>query len=156
MPELAERFGSRPLAVAADPDTERHRLHGAVGDLLAEAGRSVPVVLVIEDGHWADAPTLLLLCHLARGAAEARALVVTTFRDTEAEVPETLAAARSASLSPDCAIAARSNSGPATAASSRSVDVAVLSRASRWPTTSLTPSGLPSSASALAKRGPPS
>ena len=93
VPELAERFGSRPLPVAADPDTERHRLHGAVGDLLSAAGRSVPVVLVIEDGHWADAPTLLLLRHLARGAAEARALVVTTFRDTEAEVPETLAAA---------------------------------------------------------------
>ena len=50
-------------------------------------------MVVIEDGHWADTPTLLLLRHLARGAAEARALVVTTFRDTEAEVPEALSAA---------------------------------------------------------------
>ena len=90
VPDMAQRFGERQLPIAADPDTARHRLHGAVGDLLAAAGRSAPLVIVIEDGHWADTPTLLLLRHLARGAAEARALVVTTFRDTEAEVPEAL------------------------------------------------------------------
>ena len=93
LPELAQRVGELPLPIAADPDTERHRLHGAVGDLLAAAGRRAPLVVVIEDGHWADTPTLLLLRHLARGASGARALVVTTFRDTEAEVPEALAAA---------------------------------------------------------------
>ena len=48
---------------------------------------------MIEDGHWADTPTLLLLRHLARGVSDARALVVTTFRDTEAEVPDALSAA---------------------------------------------------------------
>jgi DNA-binding CsgD family transcriptional regulator/tetratricopeptide (TPR) repeat protein len=48
------------------------------------------VLLVIEDGHWADAPTLLLLRHLARGGASARLLLLGTFRDTEADVPETL------------------------------------------------------------------
>jgi DNA-binding CsgD family transcriptional regulator/tetratricopeptide (TPR) repeat protein len=93
LPDLAQRVGDLPLAVSADPDTERHRLHGAVGDLLAAASRRTPLLVVIEDGHWADTPTLLLLRHLARGAAEARALVVTTFRDTEAEVPEALSAA---------------------------------------------------------------
>ena len=79
--------------MTADPDTERHRLHTAVADLLAAAGRGAPLVIVIEDGHWADTPTLLLLRHLARGAADARALLITTFRDTEAEVPDGLAAA---------------------------------------------------------------
>ncbi len=93
LPELGQRAGELPLPVAADPDTERHRLHGAIGDLLSAAGRRGPLVVVIEDGHWADTPTLLLLRHLARGATEARALVVTTFRDTEAEVPEALSAA---------------------------------------------------------------
>ena len=82
-----------PLPVAADPDTERHRLHTAVADLLAGVGRRTPLVVVIEDGHWADTPTLLLLRHLARGAPDARALLVTTFRDTEAEVPKALSAA---------------------------------------------------------------
>jgi ATP/maltotriose-dependent transcriptional regulator MalT len=93
LPGLAKRVNQLPAPATADPDTERHRLHGAVGDLLATAGQRAPLVVVIEDGHWADTPTLLLLRHLARGAAEARALVVTTFRDTEAEVPEALSSA---------------------------------------------------------------
>jgi DNA-binding CsgD family transcriptional regulator len=93
LPDLAQQVGALPAPVAADHDTERHRLHSAVADLLAAAGRTAPVVVVIEDGHWADTPTLLLLRHLARGASEARALLVTTFRDTEAEVPEALSAA---------------------------------------------------------------
>ncbi|MDQ6817066.1 MAG: AAA family ATPase, partial [Actinomycetota bacterium] len=93
LPDLAQRVGALPPPVAADPDTERHRLHSALADLLAAVGRRTPLVVIIEDGHWADAPTLLLLRHLARGASEARALLLTTFRDTEAEVPEALSAA---------------------------------------------------------------
>ena len=49
------------------------------------------MLLVLEDGHWADAPTLLLLRHLARAAGDARLLLLATFRDTEADVPEALA-----------------------------------------------------------------
>src|SRR5919197_2781121 len=92
LPDLASRLGELPPPLTADPDTERHRLHVAVAELLAAAGRRAPLVLVVEDCHWADAPTLLLLRHLARGAAEVRGLVVTSFRDTEAEVPQSLAA----------------------------------------------------------------
>ncbi len=93
LPDLPQHVDGLTAPVAADPDTERHRLHSAVADLLAAAGRRIPVLLVIEDGHWADTPTLLLLRHLVRGAADARGLVITTFRDTEAEVPEALSAA---------------------------------------------------------------
>src|SRR6185437_4049481 len=93
LPDLAHQVSRPPILVEADPDTRRHRLHGAVGDLLAVAGRRTPLVVVIEDCHWADTQSLLLLRHLARGTAGARALVVTTFRDTEAEVPEPLSAA---------------------------------------------------------------
>src|ERR1700751_5272983 len=93
LPDLAQRVGELPSRVAADPDTERHRLHAAVGDLLGAAGRRAPLVVVIEDGHWADTPTLLLLRHLSRGASQARGVVVTAFRDTEAEVPDALSAA---------------------------------------------------------------
>src|ERR1700682_112615 len=93
LPDLALRVGALPPPVVADPDTERHRLHGAVADLLVAAGRRTPLVIVIEDGHWADTPTLLLLRQLARGASEACALMLTTFRDTEADVPAALAEA---------------------------------------------------------------
>jgi ATP/maltotriose-dependent transcriptional regulator MalT len=89
LPDLPLRVGELPPPVEADPDTGRHRLHTAVTDLLVGiSGR--PLLLVIEDGHWADAPTLLLLRHLARAAGHARVLLLATFRDTEADVPETL------------------------------------------------------------------
>jgi DNA-binding CsgD family transcriptional regulator len=91
VPDLPARVPGLPAPVAADPDTERHRLHTAVTDVLAGAGRRQPLLLVLEDGHWADAPTLVLLRHLARASSEARVLVLTTFRDTEADIPAALA-----------------------------------------------------------------
>jgi DNA-binding CsgD family transcriptional regulator len=93
LPDLPARVGDLPGPVEADPDTERLRLHRSVADLLANASRRQPLLLVLEDGHWADAPSLQLLRHLARGAAGSRVLVVATFRDTEADVPSQLAEA---------------------------------------------------------------
>ncbi|MQA75407.1 MAG: AAA family ATPase [Solirubrobacterales bacterium] len=92
LPDLPARVGDLPAPVAADPDTERHRLHTAVTDLLAGVCGDCPAVLVLEDAHWADASTLLLLRHLARAGA-ARMLLVATFRDTEVEMPEPLSEA---------------------------------------------------------------
>jgi DNA-binding CsgD family transcriptional regulator/tetratricopeptide (TPR) repeat protein len=51
------------------------------------------VLLVLEDIHWAELPTLLLVRHLVRAGAGARLLLVVTFRDTEADVPSILAEA---------------------------------------------------------------
>src|SRR6478609_7743920 len=93
LPDLRSHVGDLPEPVVADQDTERHRLNGAVSDLLVAAGRRRPLLLVFEDGHWADTPTLLLLRHLAAGAADARMLLVATFRDTEADVPAELSEA---------------------------------------------------------------
>ena len=91
VPDLPARVAGLEAPIAADPDTERHRLHTAVTDVLAGAGRRQPLVLVLEDGHWADTPTLVLLRHLARATTEARVLVLATFRDTDADVPAELA-----------------------------------------------------------------
>lgn len=91
LPDLPSRVGELPEPVEADPDTERHRLHTAVADLLENVSRSRPVLVVLEDGHWADAPTLLMLRHLARSAGSGRLLLLATFRDTEADVPAGLA-----------------------------------------------------------------
>jgi DNA-binding CsgD family transcriptional regulator/tetratricopeptide (TPR) repeat protein len=94
VPDLPARVGGdlQPPA-AADPDTERHRLHTAVTELLTVVSAERPVLLILEDGHWADAPTLLLLRYLARAAGRARLLVLATFRDAEADVPDLLAEA---------------------------------------------------------------
>ncbi len=89
LPSLGARLDGLAPAVEADPDTERHRLHTAVADLLTGVTRRRPALLVLEDAHWADAPTLLLLRHLAR-VGNARALLLATFRDTDADKPDTL------------------------------------------------------------------
>src|SRR5436190_13715747 len=93
LPDLPARIGELSAPVKADPDTERHRLHTAVAEMLTAMSASDPVLLVLEDLHWADAPTLLLLRHLARAAANARLLVLSTFRDAEADVPQALSEA---------------------------------------------------------------
>ena len=90
LPDLATQLGELPAPARADPDTERHRLHTAVTGLLDRVSRERPVLLVIEDGHWADAPTLLLLRHLAQTGWTGRVLLFATFRDTDADVPEVL------------------------------------------------------------------
>src|SRR6476659_2189454 len=91
LPELEPRVGALPGPTAADADTERHRLHTAVTDLLVGVSSEAPLLVVLEDVHWADASTLQLLRHLVRSGAAARMLLVATFRDAEADVPEALA-----------------------------------------------------------------
>jgi len=91
LPDLPVRVGDLAPPTRADPDTERHRLHTGVADLLTATSVRRPLLLVLEDGHWADRPTLLLLRYLARAVPAARLLVVATFRDAEAEVPQVLA-----------------------------------------------------------------
>jgi len=93
VPDLSARVDGLLAPIAADPDTERHRLHTSVTDFLSSAARRQPLLLVLEDGHWADAPTLVLLRHLARATGEARVLLLATFRDAEADVPAELAEA---------------------------------------------------------------
>src|SRR4051812_31294625 len=64
-------------------DASRARLFGQVHDLLAEAATSAPLVLVLEDVHWADRSTLDLAAFLARALRAERVLLVATYRSDE-------------------------------------------------------------------------
>jgi DNA-binding CsgD family transcriptional regulator/tetratricopeptide (TPR) repeat protein len=90
LPDLPSILGDLPALAAADADAERHRLRTAVTDLLTAVAEQQPVLLVLEDLHWADTPTLHLVRHLVRAGAEARLLLVATFRDVEAEMSPAL------------------------------------------------------------------
>lgn len=68
---------------AADAATERYQVFDAVVTILKRAARRWPVVLVLDDLHWADTPTLHLIRHLLRHAEGSRLLVIGTFRDAE-------------------------------------------------------------------------
>ena len=48
------------------PETEMYRLFEAVADWLSALGAEQPVVLVLDDIHWASQPTLLMLRHITR------------------------------------------------------------------------------------------
>jgi DNA-binding SARP family transcriptional activator/tetratricopeptide (TPR) repeat protein len=83
VPDLRRRVPSLPKAQTSDPDAERYRLFEAVVGLLSAISERAPILLVLDDLHWADRPTLLLLRHLARAPAPSRLLILISYR-TEA------------------------------------------------------------------------
>ncbi|MEW6273137.1 MAG: AAA family ATPase, partial [Thermodesulfobacteriota bacterium] len=64
-------------------DTARFRLFDLVRRFLAAAAEPAGLVVVLDDVHWADQPSLKLLELVAGDLADARVLVVATYRDTE-------------------------------------------------------------------------
>jgi hypothetical protein len=72
-----------PQPPRLEGDIERLRLFDAVVDLIARASEEAPVLLVLDDLHWADRSSLLLLRHLVRADFIGRLLVVGTYRDTD-------------------------------------------------------------------------
>jgi class 3 adenylate cyclase/tetratricopeptide (TPR) repeat protein len=83
VPELAQRAPGLPPPLQSDPETERYRLFDAVAAWLGNASAETPVLLVLDDLHWAARPTLLLLRHVLRSPEPMRLLVLATYRDTE-------------------------------------------------------------------------
>ncbi|MBM7773224.1 DNA-binding CsgD family transcriptional regulator [Actinokineospora baliensis] len=83
LPEVAESLPPVPDCVA-DP-TDRHLVLRAMRELLVASG---PVLLVVEDAHWADADTNALLRFLISTAAD-RVTVVLTYRPGRCGVPGT-------------------------------------------------------------------
>lgn len=83
IPELAERVPAGAAVAGAEAEVERQRLFEAVSTLLAAASDRAPVLLVVDDLHWAAKPTLLLLRHLLRPSGPARLLVVGIYRSTD-------------------------------------------------------------------------
>ena len=72
-----------PDAGSSDLESERFLLFAAVADLLAAFGEQTPLVLFLDDLHWADAGTASLLRSLATGVDPARLLIVGTLRSDE-------------------------------------------------------------------------
>ena len=83
VPELRQHFPDLPEPPALEPEAARFRLFDATADLLRNASESRPIVLVLDDLHAADAPSLLLLRFLARELASIRVLLVGAYRDVD-------------------------------------------------------------------------
>ncbi|HEY1238383.1 MAG TPA: AAA family ATPase, partial [Solirubrobacterales bacterium] len=82
IPEVAEKLDVEP-AQGSDSEEARFRLFDSVTSLLLAAARDRPLVIVLDDLHWADEPSLLLLRFAARELASSGLLILGTYRDVE-------------------------------------------------------------------------
>ena len=80
--ELADEPTWRELAHDANASGGHIQLFDAIASTLERLAES-PIVLVVEDLHWADRPTLALLRYLQRHPRLDHLLVVATLRDDE-------------------------------------------------------------------------
>ena len=83
VPEIAQHLPDIEPAPALEPEQARFRLFDSIAAFLKNAAQRQPLVLLLDDLHWADEPSLLLLRHLTPELAVGRLLVVATYRDVE-------------------------------------------------------------------------
>jgi class 3 adenylate cyclase len=81
--EVRDRLPGLPAPPSLEPEQARFRLFDSITTFLKNASRSQPLALVLDDLHWADKPSLLLLQFLSRELRGARLLVLATYRDVE-------------------------------------------------------------------------
>ena len=68
---------------ATDDAGARHRLFDAVDSAIADLAAATPLLIVIDDFHWADPGSLLLTSFLLRSSRPGPILMLGTYRDTE-------------------------------------------------------------------------
>ena len=81
--DLPRRLPGTPEPESSDPETERFLLFSAVSGALVELAGSVPVCLVLDDVHWADAQSVALMKHVTASAASGALQVILAFRDSD-------------------------------------------------------------------------
>ena len=92
VPELSQRL-PQIAGEGVNEEEDRYPLFEAVDATLGVAAATTPTLLVLDDVHWADRDTLLLLRHLVRSPRRYPLLILGTYRSTAPGDPlgETLA-----------------------------------------------------------------
>jgi len=83
MPQVDPALAAGRVGDVGDGGTSRFLLHEAVTGTLREAAARQPTLLVLDDCHWADEPSLLLLDWLAGELSRMGLVVMATYRDHE-------------------------------------------------------------------------
>jgi predicted ATPase len=91
IPQLRRVFDDIPPPLEVSAEQSRRILFDAIAALLARAASESPVLLLLDDMHWADEGTLSLLSHLARSIVKQPVLLMLTYRDDELEPAGALA-----------------------------------------------------------------
>ena len=74
-----------PELVSLDKEEERFRLFDAVSQFFIDVSRQAPLVLVLDDLHWADRGTVAMLSHVARYVSNNSILLIGAYRDAEVD-----------------------------------------------------------------------
>ena len=93
LPELGGLVSGTPAPDAFASEGARFRLFDAMAVFLRNAAVARPLVLVLDDLHAADEPSLLLLRFLARELGASRLLVAAAYRDVDPELRDPLTTA---------------------------------------------------------------
>lgn len=91
-PEIAERVPDLVRnAASKDSEQVRFALFDAVVSFLSASSEARPLVIILDDLHWADEPSLVLLDFVARELASMRTLLVGAYREVEAHAQPEIA-----------------------------------------------------------------
>ena len=82
-PELKPYYPDVPPDPPLEPEAEQQRLFESVVAFCSTLSESAPLMLVVDDAHWADSGSLSLMRHLARRIREKRVLLLATYREVE-------------------------------------------------------------------------
>ena len=83
VPDVFRVLPALEPAPVLEPEAARFRLFDSITRFFKNSGRSQPLVLVLDDIHWADEPSLQLLQFLARELEDSNLMVVGCYRDVE-------------------------------------------------------------------------
>ncbi len=86
VPELLDpSHQAQPASTAMESaNPARFRTFDAIRQFFHQAAQQVPIALVLDDLHWADAPSLSLLEFLSQEMPRSRLFVIATYRDADA------------------------------------------------------------------------
>jgi DNA-binding SARP family transcriptional activator len=94
LPELREMRPNLPPYHPLPPDEERARLLTSLAEVIRHCAQGGPLVVLLDDLHWADPSTLQLVHHLARQAGDQSLLLAGAYRSTRVDAQHPLAAMR--------------------------------------------------------------
>jgi tetratricopeptide (TPR) repeat protein len=83
-PIIAEHLPDLPSLVPLDPQEEQGRLWDGLAQCIVGLASVAPLLLILEDLHWADETTLAALLHLTHCLPANRAFIILTYRTAEA------------------------------------------------------------------------
>jgi tetratricopeptide (TPR) repeat protein len=91
LPQLRRLFPDTGAPLELPPEQSRRFLFNAVARVLARMSTKQPLLLLLDDLHWADEGTLLLVSHLGQLVSKMPVLIVGTYRDFELQPARPLA-----------------------------------------------------------------